>query len=147
MNDKYFVPNEEDIRIEYKCEIQKVIKAWTHIVDNIIRTDLEYDEDWKSITIENKYELIPYLELIPTSHIRTPYLTKEQIENEGWTNEDEGINFFKADKDEYVFQCCFIENKLKITSLQTLPFSDITVFYGNCPSINEFHYICKLLKI
>lgn len=138
---KYFVPNEEDIRIGYECEVQKVIKAWTHIVDNIIRTDLEYDENWKLIIIENKYELVPYLELISTSHIRTPHLTIEQIKEEGWeviVNAKDAL--FKKG-------CCQLElysEEHIITMGEDLYYP---TYNGYCPSINEFRYILKLLHI
>lgn len=93
---KYFTPSVEDIRVGYECEIARIIvgEYWDgikmpepewmplHITDLSLRT-LKWDEE----SIKNS--------------IRVPYLTKEQIEKEGWVFEKEAPREFGLLQDVY----------------------------------------------
>jgi len=67
--------------------------------------------------------------------IRIPYLTKEQIEAEGWKLR--GSEFSKN-----IYKCNYDETKLIIWEIS----GDI-LYKGNCKCINQFKLITKLLKI
>ena len=75
--------------------------------------------------------------------IRVPYLTKEQIEAEGWTKEKS--YFIK--NNIYLF---FEDKFLVIDSGNPFSWEAIDseiLFKGKCKDINTFRKICKLLEI
>ena len=95
---------------------------------------------------------------IEQKHIRTPYLTKEQIEAEGWkTLEFKREGLYSYEKANYflVFNekirtINIILRDLAIVSeiswsLQTSP--EHFKFFCECKCINTFRTICKLLNI
>ena len=127
--EKYFIPNIEDIRIGYECEINYSLGYTDKYVKTIIKLKEEDDsccDDVSTITImmDDGY-----------GEVRTLFLTKEQIEQEGYRTDyisDTGMYFFFDD----------ITHILKICDYN----GDMS-YNGECKSINEFRYICKLLKI
>lgn len=136
-NNKYYTPDIEDIRVGYEYE-QYHPKLYTNNDGeienrstwdkNIIKEPLMYG-DTLSKNIEKKY-------------IRTPYLTKEQIEAEGWEIVQENY----CVKNQY--RLSLLPNNMihiSVTNVSTVNMK--TLFIGNCPSINEFRTICKLLNI
>jgi len=148
VENKYYTPSIEDIRVGYEYEsLQKQqdgSEKW--VPQKIVRRyDLEGDwENWLYYGI-----------------VKTPYLTKEQIEAEGWKienvliqDDDDNDMFstgFVKDIDEnhwyeLFFQGdkIFIQYKWYRNSVTQLC---RTVYYGKCPSINEFRTIQKLLGI
>ena len=50
-NNKHFIPEISDLRVGYECEVQEIVSAISHCVDDIIRTDLTYDENWVKVRI------------------------------------------------------------------------------------------------
>ncbi len=129
--DKYYTPDVSDLFIGYECEYQRHKGEW--FCDIITATDI--------------YNFREHPE-----KVRTPYLTKEQIEKEGWKEihwreyiklVDEAkslyIHFFNGnrqseDDEEYM-------SEFKVHNGTRVMFS------GKCPSVNEFRKICKLLGI
>src|SRR6187402_666815 len=133
----YFVPQIEDIRVGYECE-------W-----------------WRDLTIEGDF--IPVIltrkqvgmyntnmeDKIPS--LRVPYLTKEQIEKEGW----EASQHFDKVYMKYDSQWCYglwllADNQIYVGTSK--PNGDEQgethpLFQGECKDINTFRYICKLLGI
>ena len=123
MQEHYFTPEIEDIHIGYEAEFNLAgfgKEGWQYVkfkgVDKAVRC---YHE-------KGLY--------------RVPYLTKEQIEAEGWKPRDcivytdwvkNGYELFHANK----------ENKIRIIS------NGIQLFYGECRDINTFRQIQKLLEI
>lgn len=152
MENKYYTPDTSDLRVGYEAEI-------SHIDSDIwIPTKWRHNEEVLS-TITN---LLNY-----NRRIRTPFLTKEQIENEGWEFNYLGKNdWFKGNipilpynEIDYPFELWFKLNKYwlgfykSIHKIVILEKSDkysegeSILFKGTIPSINEFRYICKLLNI
>lgn len=148
MENKYFTPDIEDIRVGYECE-------W-----------YSKKEGWQSYTISNLDEF----EQLDLDRMRVPYLTKEQIEAKGWKpveskiypkdakdtctflfekdnfivtfySEERTVFFFAKDLTKLDWMCITPRKKwghgLYEMFIVTLP----------CKSINEFRYICKLLNI
>lgn len=145
-NDKYFVPDIEDLRIGYSCQVREVYESITHIVNDVIVTHDEFNPFWKDHIITNGYDVVRDIELIKKEYIRSPYLTKEQIEAEGWTcigqNPYINDNFYYFEKDGRYLDFNGITHEIKIGEDSEYP-----DYNGFCPSINEFRFICKLLKI
>jgi len=138
MENKYFTPDIEDIRIGYECELFLPIKDWFK------------PEKWKRFKIsKNGYNRIgPYggdlseldevCNLVSLYQARTPYLTKEQIEAEGWID---------GKKDNYKLLASTVTYDDRIEYPLHIMKGDMTIFYGDCKDINTFRYILKLLKI
>jgi hypothetical protein len=145
MENKYFTPEIEDIRVGYECEIECNSK-WKPIIITAI------DSEENSIgTDSGSYWLT-------AQNIKTPYLTKEQIETEGWERlEFEREELYGYKKDNYFL--VFNEKVRTINiilrdpskeseiswSLQTSP--ERFKFFCECKCINTFRTICKLLNI
>ena len=88
-------------------------------------------------------------------YLRTPYLTKEQIEAEGWSYWKEGPSADGCSfmKDNYSCQMLMDGNvqeenanvKANLEIRQRI--SHYVLFLGECKDINTFRWLCKLLKI
>lgn len=91
---------------------------------------------------------------------RTPYLTKEQIEKEGWTNKNHALdagnwafekgNRFAVIRFNDLKNPLILEVIVKDPSIEPIVFgfpSENFRFSCPCPSINEFRKICKWLGI
>lgn len=117
MENKYYTPSIEDIRVGYECETQ--VDPYPYWVKTIIENG-----DCLNFIIEKDWQ------------IRTSYLTKEQIEAEGW---------------EYTHHNRFIKDVYYLDFDRTgllISYGEGTYCYdGACPSINEFRTIIKLLNI
>ena len=137
---EYYTPDIEDIRIGYECQI----RAPKHKGQKFI-----IDED------QMQYAAM----CIKAKILFTSYLTKEQIEAEGWIFKREYNNILNFETsniwDESIkggfLEYDTITKNLKITTKdggynQDGPNCSVK-YNGKCPSINEFRYICKLLKI
>lgn len=136
MNNKYYTPNKEDLRIGYECEIS-------------IPQDIHFlNYDWEKVVIKEEFfnHEKPYFPF--TSKIRVPYLTKEQIESEGWEfgESQYGLRFY-AKKNNIILgtRALFYEARWLEVFREGIPLTHL--FSGQCKSINEFRYICKLLNI
>jgi hypothetical protein len=141
----HFIPEISDLRVGYECEVQEIVRALTHDVNGIIRTDLTYDENWKSIIIDKDLSgnlTISHCEhLLEGEHLRTPYLTKEQIEAEGWEETVSHGVFGKKENKVGYLQCVGEPPLIWIT------INDQEKYHGECKDINTFRWLCKLLKI
>lgn len=127
-NDKYFTPDIEDFHVGYECEILK--ENWEHFIFNV-------------------EEIIPVFarvnsKTIVSDKIRVPYLTKEQIEAEGWkldsspdSNEMHFIKKIKKSRHYLEFYPNTTEVIINKINTESLPFK--------CKDINTFRKIIKLL--
>ena len=151
MENKYYTPTLDDIRLGYEYEIN-------------------YSGYWKKLVITDFYtdgyglgdvqEVVAKINNNP-NQIRIPYLTKEQIIAEGWelTNvleeDDEGKDIFSTGFEKYInddnwYSLVLKDNKIIIYKSwyrNNVCRLTRTVYYGKCPSINEFRTITKLLNI
>jgi len=132
--EKYFTPDTEDIRLGYEAEI-----AYLH-EDNWTPTKWRHEEEVLA-TISN---LLNY-----NRRIRTPYLTKEQIEAEGL----EYVKSYESDWDSHrdvfksrIYYITYDFEYKKLFVNQNDHFG-ISLYTGECKDINTFRYICKLLNI
>lgn len=154
---EYYTPSIEDIHVGYKCEVygQSTTKLIKNVSFHEVKVGLHI-EVGKSVGINQ----IP--NLIKKGYIRTPYLTKEQIEKEGWVyKSSNGVRYWFEKLDMFIdaphspsHQILAAElihdpeyNTIQIKVKLRSDFEYHTFFEGNCPSINEFRKIVKLLGI
>lgn len=141
---KYFTPTIEDIRVGYECEVYD-----------------SDDRDWAKHIVLNQPDLcnVTGLDL----ELRVPYLTKEQIEKEGWVERESYNSRIKNfEKDNY-FLSFYEDDRViilmarDVTKLDWLWLHQGDNFYHSqahlfrmtfpCKDINTFRWICKLLNI
>jgi hypothetical protein len=132
MNEKYYTPEIEDIRIGYICEI-KSKGIWSpYIMD----TYGQLQTAWSALTTPR----------MDGTHLRTEYLTSTQIESEGWkhevANNNNSVHLFTKGEISLIYseQSKFLEIFAEKESD-----CDREFYNGKCPSINEFRTICKLI--
>ena len=132
MENKYFTPDIEDFCIGYECEIRTPTRWKSGKFPEILELNSELDEFGKDSLMKAAHAIL-----------RVPYLTKEQIEAEGWTKEKS--YFIK--NNIYLF---FEDKSLEIDSGNPFSWEAIDseiLFKGKCKDINTFRKICKLLEI
>lgn len=151
-DNKYYTPSIEDIYVGYECEM-KTPDGWKQFAY------LHYNDLDFSIIEED----------LDMGNLRTPYLTKEQIEAEGWRLYSSGIDLWFEKKvltEEFDWsRLCNLygykpyklflnyglhDHKIHIkcdfTGGQDFSESD-TLFEGLCLSMNEFRKLCKWIGI
>lgn len=133
---EYYTPSIEDIRVGYEYE--------RYIPDT--------EEKYEKLTLKlNNLEQIQFLmncynQGLQDGWIRVPYLTKEQIEAEGWVEVFEGV--YSKTVGEFHYYLDFSNGLTKITRIKDLrKDKTFVLFQGSCPSINELRYISKLVGI
>jgi hypothetical protein len=117
---KYFTPKIEDFKIGYEYEFQGIPKGWHKMI---------FSENDSLKTMKYNIEEL-------SDAIRVPYLTKKAIKAKECMK---NYRFLKFNFDKKL-------NKLTMYKYSEDKFGE-TIFKGECKSINEFRYVCKLLKI
>lgn len=135
MENKYFTPDIEDICIGY--EYEQLVTPLSESLD-------KGEEEWMKCKFPDPFTIDRILLLYERKEqLRVPYLTKEQIEAEGWKPEK---SYFRKNN-LYLF---FENNELEIDFGEpfTWDASDSDVRYkGECKDINTFRKLIKLLGI
>jgi len=154
MENKYFTPSIEDIRIGYEVESNE----WC--MDESGNPEFNYNK-WVNKKLSAPYVTTLLTYGIKKGNLRVPYLTKEQIEAEGWkrilaslyekviqiTELDKIVYTLRIDKNIINITKCNVTN-LRIESCpRGENYHTAPIYVGKCPSINEFRYISKLLGI
>lgn len=153
MKNKYFTPDIENLCIGYELEMN-----WNRA----------YEEKWVPIKISIQNEEFAYTDEISNivnalddgmSEARVPYLTKEQIEAEGWTYKTKSTDLWFERKEIFLREDGYhLENiklqyglhdyRLKISFVYVGDSEESTNAYlGECKDINTFRKIIKLLEI
>ena len=135
ISDVYYTPSIEDVRIGYEC-------LW-----------FGAEENGQKIVVKDVQDLQFVISEIPSKTIDTLYLTKEQIEAEGfWHYYNDfsfGIFYKPKEKDEkYRVDYDYKQHTLTISvisSNEIIHYFDL--FIGECKSINEFRTLLKWLEI
>ncbi len=134
MENKYFTPDIEDFYIGYEYE------------RFVPRANATEEECWEKLVMSVNYLSLDDIDNeIMEKEIRVPYLTKEQIEAEGWKfdyNLGDFDYYIKTvnDKEEYELEFCYKE-RININIWKR------TLYHGECKDINTFRKIIKLLGI
>lgn len=147
MENKYYTPEIEDIFIGYEMETCYCKQDWEKY---IVGDEIDAAHFFESYTMD----------AYPTEY-RTPFLTKEQIEKEGWIEdwgEPNTLNehfFYKDSFKDKTRRLTLGKGEfhdkiipyIRIFSYWENPHDILYKYQGFCPSINEFRKICKLLGI
>ena len=151
MENKYFTPDMEDFHIGYECEISTPTIWKSGKFPEILELNSELDEFGKDSLMKAAHAIL-----------RVPYITKEQIEAEGWElqnvllKDDDGNDMFSTgfvkSIDEYHWYELVLQEDNKIFIQYKWYRNSVaqlcrTVYYGKCKDINTFRKICKLLEI
>lgn len=157
MENKYFTPDIEDIRVGYECEYMSPSLGWIKLIVADYHFKTNIPEGYNGISIFNISEYLKQ-----ENWIRVPYLTKEQIEAEGWKPVDlkgfayrYGVPSFRHGFTKGNFIAVLDTRKYHIeisaadvTLIDFLPeFPEMFRVTIPCKDINTFRYICKLLGI
>ena len=133
MENKYFTPDKEDVSIG--MEYYYLRKNNEFILFNLTEEDFRAPEWIESLT-GRKQSIFTYLQ---EGKIKVAYLTKEQIEAEGWKHY--GNNCFELNPRWF---CSWYP---EINRLEVYDNENEKNFAGKCKDINTFRKICKLLEI
>lgn len=145
---RYFTPSIEDIRVGYECE-QQFITTY----DAGTKSE-RVVESWYPTVIQHIHN--HQHPKIPNPVYRVPYLTKEQIEAEGWkdvTGPDDYLVFGSCHFDKGIYHLAFLSGTVIVgeekrhTSTIVIRIDSHIRYAGECGDINTFRYICKLLGI
>lgn len=152
MENKYFTPDITDIRVGYECELymSEDIKndgdVWVYT--------LNPEKSWQVFKFTSGSDLMWFTPYILREQLRTPYLTKEQIEAEGWDVigvYPNGATLHKKGKYELMFlQDCRLTITRVWKSFEGEPDEKThrkDIYNGGVKCINDFRYITKLLGI
>jgi hypothetical protein len=133
--EKYFFPENEEIYLGYECEVFMLreydedreirYKWYPHVVE---LESSDYSDIYSMIMLSSEFR-----------QLRTPYLTKEQLEAEGlklYTENNSELTswYFTKGKEEMIYD--FVNYKVSFNSREMM-----------CKDINTFRKICKLLEI
>lgn len=129
-NQQYYTPAVEDIFVGYEGEYQRLDDRpdkWRKIV---------YDGCCDPHCFANDF------------CVRTPYLTREQIEAEGWKCYDTPADVMKFEDGFLLYRNNINLRYFNSTKQLRLLKKPMDIFFeGHCPSINEFRRICKMVGI
>ena len=139
MENKYFTPDIEDLHIGYELKVNYNFKL-NDIFHKIIIDSFEELSDIHS-------------RMSGDCVIRVPYLTKEQIEAEGWKHTGGKLLSFAEQhyvKSTYRVSYSIDSKKIKFFIAdpdEIINYEDECIFNGQCKDINTFRKIIKLLGI
>lgn len=162
MENKYFTPDIEDIRVGYEAEVN-----W-EFYRNSDGTKSSTPDGWKPVVFKGVDEAVRHYHSL--GMYRVPYLTKEQIEAEGWKpleskfypKGDSDTRNFQFEKDNFILTF-YQEEKVvffiakDVTKLEWMCVTPRTGWGHGlhelfrctlpCKDINTFRQICKLLGV
>lgn len=143
MSNEYFTPSIEDIRVGYEC---RMINTY------FLRNEWENQSHWTELKPLSREQVGSIIKHTKNAFVvRVPYLTKEQIEEEGWEEFGESGEYIKGTTimrwSTITAGSKLINTHLHIMEHLTDLDADHTKYSGPCKDINSFRYICKLLGI
>ncbi len=145
MENKYYIPDIEDMRVGYECEANPKLYG-------------SVEDVWRPTIMRGVGQEVIYYHSLGV--YRTPYLIKEQIEAEGWEYKTTNKIRYWYEKESpeiggnwygyYIYKAKLIHDPemkyLKILfSFDAI--EDECMFEGECKSINELRIIQKMLRI
>lgn len=159
-NKKYFTPNIEDFHIGYQYEIFQKGKPYDI---NVMHFMPQPEEDtWVKMTYPDAFLGYNLKRMFEIYQIRVPYLTKEQIEAEGWeyvknTNTVDIDICHIFNKENFMLGWFPFINKIAVLVRDPskafdingviIEYNNTNRYTGECKDINTFRLIQKLLGI
>lgn len=123
MKNEYFIPTLEELHVGYELELED-----------------KFPSEWYEERITKYHSLELLSKWINSKEVRVPYLTKEQIEDEGW----EWIRDFEYRYRYGNFRLFYYEDRKAIIDINGY---FINIFKGKIKDINSFRKVIKLLGI
>lgn len=143
---KYYTPAPEDLRVGFDLEV-------------LTRPFARRTSKWNKYILSEKDDFKVAVDLITAGDIRVPYLTAEQIEDEGWVKQ---INpaYFVTERNGFKYQLTSFHDEAQaqevncprchvIIRINPDPWiiDHFQVFRGTIRCINDLRLISKLLGI
>lgn len=165
MENKYYTPKLEELFVGYEClryDIESQyhptgggVEGW---LDNMYKPHLVCNPFSSN---SGDYNMLAYAKHIENGNIRTPFLTKEQIEAEGWNDIGRSIDLWWDKKGSFqigswtsrrIVMHYGMHGHIGNTDKRMYIFADDMgmdhpLFEGQINSINEFRTIIRLLGI
>ncbi len=145
---KYFSPDIEDFHVSYEYEVLSIGRIFDDFGNLLPNRKRDEEIQWRITKMINPSDLLHISISYDRNKIRCAYLTKEQIEIEGWI--DITLSYQKEKLvvcEKQIGEYYRLVYNIKSHMLSITDCEDCSHFIGECKSINEFRYICKLLKI
>lgn len=149
MENKYYYPSKEEIRVGWEGEMNNALGY----EDSYTPIKIGYKEEGGAYTTEISDVIIMMDDRY--GEVRVPFLSKEQIEAEGWKYTAKSIDVWFEKEDYFdmrswtsykaVLQYGLHDQCLRIFVLDYE--DEYTLFQGKCPDINTFRLICKLIGV
>lgn len=142
MEDQYFIPTLEQLFIGYEFEYQ-----------GNPYNKMDKSNDWKKakIGVTQEGDLILPITRIPSmlkkGWIRTPYLTHEILEINGWKTIKHSEKFFNSRYSKGIYELNIFLDYPNVSTSITKGTYDSVLFLGVIKSINELRKIEQYLKI
>ena len=142
MENKYFTPDISEMYVGCEFEMNDTWGGWKKLIltEDLLKNPM--------VGLGSGNERAPWY-----WKFRIPYLTKEQIESEGWkertlnSNEKALLLFSKNGYDLRIYKNYICRFSELIVGAGIMPNWDKVLFEGKCKDINTFRKICKLLEI
>ena len=161
---KYFTPTIEDLHVGYEAEFNWCTSGGFVTFNDDNTPDIMIEpttKHWETIRcgypqtiMDSSRTPADFYSILKNGRLRTPYLTTEQIEKEGWKYEPViGLVIaHKFTKGNYILYWFWSDKKIFIYKMKKLWPGSVNyglepLYKGICPSINEFRTIMKLLNI
>jgi len=136
MDEKYYIPEIEDFRIGYEYEMYEGF-GWTKQV---------FPKPWWFNN--GGMGTINVLKNALVDYIHVPYLTKEQIEAEGWKIDHEwGDDVFRATKGVYMIVYSMKSKKIDIHESMADAEWHTSIDSVECRCINDFRWLMKRVEV
>jgi hypothetical protein len=158
---QYYTPDIEDLFIGYECEANLVSTAVSLLGEDVTKIEMLpiYERAVISSDPWGSFSISQALTCLNDSRLRTSYLTKEDIEKEGWKLTGKSIRLWFEKEGYFELPISPGHKVVKYILQLDLDYHGIHIegFFGGesegvlyeglCPSINEFRKICKSLGI
>lgn len=140
-DNKYYIPGLEDLRSDYKCEIEYLPGKWSEEALQGLYTDRDGQGAWE------------FQNSLMEGKLRTKYLDDKDIESDGWKSATSDgyahrgyLKYFRKDKGRWFVDLMLCEDN-KTWIIRRYNLGEDQLYMGPIPSINELRYIQKLLGI
>jgi|HubBroStandDraft_2_1064218.scaffolds.fasta_scaffold404533_2 hypothetical protein len=151
----HYTPSIKDIFVGYEAEFNwATYGAFVNVNnDDDLTVSFVPTKLWEPIVcgynehmLDSKRTPEEFHVILKMGNLRTPYLTHEQIDKEGWEFVHQGAmdtfqQFEKKDQNVWMY---FYNQQKTITIIKG---NSYPIYSGSCPSINELRTIMKLLNI
>jgi len=136
MESAYFTPEIGDFYVgyEFQCKVHGEEDDWVNCIYSKPTDEMFCKDSDDNIWVNDS--------------LRVPYLTKEQIEAEGWKHDEryDDVKHFYTNELHLTLYIAYLKEEIIYHHISIFHGGGI-MFRGECKDINTFRKICKLLGI